>query len=212
MRHQVVHRRPGTCEKATAASPPSHEPLELARCRGCRRRSRSACRSATSAIVEDRARAGGPAGSARRAPLIGDPPPALGAAATSVCHAPAEIHRALALARGGAVRPSRPGSRCRERGEERLRRQPGQILDRPVVGQDLHLVVGEGHREEPAASTRRVPQPRGVARPGRARRAMVAVGDVERGHVRERRGDARRRRRRSACQTVCATPSGATKS
>ncbi len=101
--------------------------------------------------------------------------------------AASQVHRHLALAarRRGAVGHAEA---LAQRGEERLRRSPGQILDRSVVGQDLHLVVREGDRDErlglgDAAADLRLQR---RARPRRARRAMMTVGDVERGDAAQR--------------------------
>ena len=75
--------------------------------------------------------------------------------------------------------------------EELLLRQPPEVLHDAVVVQDAQLVVGEEHGEEVVVGL--VAVVRGVgglaleADPRRRGRAVVPVGDVERGHPAERR-------------------------
>jgi len=62
---------------------------------------------------------------------------------------------------------------------ELRRGSPVQILQNPVVGQDLRLIVRENDAQETTAVARAFA---GLENPPRRRAAMVSVGDVQRGH------------------------------
>ncbi len=97
-----------------------------------------------------------------------------------------------------------------QRGQQLGRRAPLRVADQPVVGQDLHLVVREDHRQEGAVLAR-LAAARGVhARGGGG--AVVAVGHVEGRH---RRGTAPRSAAPAAggtTQSRCETPSAVVRS
>ncbi len=100
-----------------------------------------------------------------------------------------EVHRDLALLR--RRRPARAQRQLRlDGGEEGLRREAGEVLDDAVVGQDAHLLVGEGDRQHGVGLPRAAAlAAEGRPRPRGARRAVVAVGDVEGGDAAEGRGE-----------------------
>ena len=98
--------------------------------------------------------------------------------------------------RAGAAGPGSTMNRARNCVQERVRRQAAEILHGPVVGEDLHLVVRKRHRQHRrpvgTVAERRAGKP-AIAHLGPrargARRAMVAVGDVERGDAADRRDE-----------------------
>ena len=78
------------------------------------------------------------------------------------------------------------GKNRAENFQQLLRRPSVQILQHPVVGQNLHLIVRKNHGEEPAAFTRALAI---LINARRRRAAMMAVGDVQVGNPRKLRFD-----------------------
>ena len=75
-------------------------------------------------------------------------------------------------ARSGVARAGRHDDLARaNRADQRLGRLAGQILDGAVVRQDLHLVLGKRHRDEPIGVGRTAALSRNSAR---ARAALAA--------------------------------------
>ena len=124
-----------------------------------------------------------------------------------------EEHRDLAFLSGTAG-PALDAVRRPQRLEELAGTMAAQILHEPVVGKDLHLIVRECDGEE-SVGLLRCRRRRPISAPRRARaalaRAVVAVGDVQRGNRRER-GDERGAFGPATRHNVCRTPSGASKS
>ena len=78
---------------------------------------------------------------------------------------------------------------CFSYGIEKLRgRHAPEILDHPVVGKDLHLVVRERNRQHPVVFAGASTLER-ATRAGGARRTVVSVGDIQVRDLRKRGND-----------------------
>ena len=77
---------------------------------------------------------------------------------------------------------------CGDLGEQLLRRAAVEIAHDAVVVEDRHLVVGKDHATGNSRANPR-PLPRAARDASGRRRAVVAVGDVDRGQRLERRGE-----------------------
>ena len=202
-RHQVVdgHRVQRERDRRLAASRP---PARAPPCRGRRRRSRSACRCA-------RRRSAAPARarrSCRRATsrprraraVLRRPRPQIDACTSW----PSRYIETSPLPRGvGAAVGDRHALRAAP-SRNCAGVAPAEILDGAVVGQDLHLVVGERDGDEGAGFAASPSPPQLGARPRRARGAMMAVGDVERRDRREGVDERSRSARRPPARSCAA--------
>ena len=185
--HQVGHADRDT---SRTRRPPCPRPraARARPCRGCRRRSRSACRCAGSPTPSS----GASTWSCSRLTSSGArprPPRRPAPQSSAYQRPPRYIETSPLLRRAGRARPP-PRTWPAASARNAVRRVAVQVLHHAVVRQDLRLVVRERHREDPVRLGVRdagllLREER--ARPRRARRPVVPVGDVEAGQRGERR-------------------------